>query len=123
MPSRRTRSRPSADIGSVESYRQAVGRRAAHGSISNRHLDLKPVVAAAAEQVDGAGAPISPERRGRIASKQHTPSMWVAMSPSPAMIERLEAANPGGWERLEARPGFRSWTDDYASAAGPSRRR
>ena len=47
--------------------------------------------------------------------------MWVAMSPSPAMIERLEAANPGGWERLEARPGFRRGPTTMPVPAGPSR--
>ena len=83
--------------------------------ISNRHLDLKPVVAAAAR--DGWTARLRYYRPTAqdIDRKQHTPSMWVAMSPSPQTIARLEAANPGAWQKLEGRPGFRPWTDDYAS--------
>ena len=83
--------------------------------ISNRHLDLKPVIAAAAS--DGWTARLryyrpSPED---IAHNQYTSSMWVAMSPSPATLAHLEAANAGAWQKLEGRPGFTPWTDDYAS--------
>ena len=99
-----------------ESYRRklsADGLLMVH--ISNRHLDLKPVVSAAAH--DGWTARIRYYRPTEedIAKKQHTPSLWVAMSPSAATIGRLEAANPRAWQRLEGRPGFRAWTDDYAS--------
>ncbi len=83
--------------------------------ISNRHLDLKPVVAAAA----GAGWTARMRYYGpsaaQIEEEQHTRSVWIAMSPSPATIARLEAADPGQWEKVQARTGFRPWTDDYAS--------
>lgn len=99
-----------------ESYRRklsADGLLMVH--ISNRHLDLKPVVAAAAR--DGWTARVRLYRPSAedIVHKQHTPSLWVAMSPSPVTIGRLEAANPGAWQQLDGRPGFRTWTDDYAS--------
>ena len=99
-----------------ESYRRklsAKGLLMVH--ISNRHLDLKPVVAAAAR--DGWTARLRYYRPAPadIATRQHTPSMWVAMSPSPETIERLEAANPDAWQNLEGRFGFKPWTDDYAS--------
>lgn len=83
--------------------------------ISNRHLDLKPVVAAAARAGWTARlrhyVPTADDRD----RNQHTSSMWVAMSPSAATIARLEAANPGVWQPLDGRPAFRPWTDDYAS--------
>ena len=83
--------------------------------ISNRHLDLEPVIAAAAS--DGWTARLRYYRPSAedIARKQHTASMWVAMSPSPATIARLEEGNPGAWRQLEGKAGFRPWTDDYAS--------
>lgn len=83
--------------------------------ISNRYLDLKPVVAAAAS--DGWKARIrhySPTAED-VDQNHHTASMWVAMSPSPTTIGRLEAANPDAWRPLEARDGFKPWTDDYSS--------
>lgn len=83
--------------------------------ISNRHLDLKPVVAAAARDGWTARVRFYRPTAQDIADKQHTPSLWVAMSPSAATIQRLEAANPGGWQKLEGRAGFKPWTDDYAS--------
>jgi hypothetical protein len=99
-----------------ETYRRklsAEGLLLVH--ISNRHLDLKPVVAAAARAGWMARlrhyVPTVEDRDGN----QHTSSMWVAMSPSAATIARLEAANPGAWQHLEGRSGFRPWTDDYAS--------
>ncbi len=83
--------------------------------ISNRHLNLEPVIAAAAS--DGWTARLRYYRPSAedIARKQHTASMWVAMSPSPATIARLEEVNPGAWQELEGKAGFRPWTDDYAS--------
>jgi hypothetical protein len=50
-----------------------------------------------------------------MALNQHTPSLWVAMSPSPATIASLEQRSPGVWQLIDRRPGFIPWTDDYAS--------
>lgn len=83
--------------------------------ISNRHLDLKPVIATAAAKGWQARLRYYKPTAEEIDRNQFTPSMWVAMSPSPATIARIEAANPGGWQRIDGRPGFRPWTDDYAS--------
>jgi hypothetical protein len=83
--------------------------------ISNRHLNLKPVVAAAAQNGWTARLRLYRPTAEDIADKQHTSSLWVAMSPSPATMSRLEAANPGAWQKFGGRPGFRPWTDDYAS--------
>ena len=83
--------------------------------ISNRHLDLQPVVAAAAQEGWAARLRYYRPSPHDVAQQQHTASLWVAMSPSAATIARLEAAAPGKWEKLEGRAGFRPWTDDYAS--------
>lgn len=83
--------------------------------ISNRHLDLKPVIAAAAQEGWIARLRYYRPSADEIVRRQYTSSMWVAMSPSPATIARLEAANPGSWQKFEGRAGFRPWTDDYAS--------
>ena len=83
--------------------------------ISNRFLDLSPVVAA--EVSDGWTArsrlfvPSAAENKA-----WQTGSSWIALSPSPATIARLEkASGPGQWSVLQPRPGFAPWTDDHAS--------
>ena len=83
--------------------------------ISNRHLDLTPVIAAAAQKGWTARLRYYRPSAEEIARRQYTSSLWVAMSPSPATIARLDAAHPGSWQPVEGRAGFRPWTDDYAS--------
>lgn len=85
--------------------------------ISNRYIDLKPVVAAAAHK-DGWSAallrytPSDAERR-----RNATLSVWIAMSRSEQSLDRLIAAGdpPSAWEPLVPRPGFAGWTDDHSS--------
>jgi SAM-dependent methyltransferase len=82
--------------------------------ISNRYLDLQPVVAAAAAH--GWAARIRTYYPGPRDRALHAgASMWVAMSPSPATIARLEADRSVDWRRLEPTAGFAPWTDDHAS--------
>jgi hypothetical protein len=83
--------------------------------ISNRFLDLQPVVAA--EVRDGWAArlrafvPTVEESR-----EWQRASTWVALSPSSQTIARLDhASGPGQWTPLTPRPGFSAWTDDHAS--------
>jgi hypothetical protein len=83
--------------------------------ISNRFLDLEPVVAAAASAGwdarlrDFWPAPAEVEANA-------TNSVWIAMSPSPASIAALEQASPPrGWRPLRRRPDFAPWSDDYGS--------
>ncbi|HEX8256447.1 MAG TPA: fused MFS/spermidine synthase [Allosphingosinicella sp.] len=83
--------------------------------ISNRYLDLEPVVAAAAAQ------------GGWAASKLHyfpdedegnaTASVWIAMARSPEALDDmfLGIGVFAPWEELEPRPGFEGWSDDFAS--------
>ncbi|MEQ7874164.1 fused MFS/spermidine synthase [Sphingomonas sp. ASV193] len=83
--------------------------------ISNRFLDLEPVLAEAAAK--GWVARIRyydppPAERARY----YTHSLWVAMSPSAATIEALERASPPeAWRTLRRRDGATAWTDDYST--------
>jgi spermidine synthase/lipoprotein signal peptidase len=86
--------------------------------ISNRYLDLEPVLAAAAKR-DGwnaAAFDYSPELReeGRNLSR----SIWVAMTKdkdSLMMLRIASAEDAHLWRPLLRRPSFPGWTDDYAS--------
>jgi SAM-dependent methyltransferase/lipoprotein signal peptidase len=86
--------------------------------ISNRYLDLEPVLAAAAKR-DGwhaAAYDYSPElgEEGRNLSR----SIWVAMTRDRdgLMMLRIASAEDAHlWRPLLGRPGFPGWTDDYAS--------
>lgn len=85
--------------------------------ISNRYLDLEPVLDAGA-RAGGWHARIrrySPELTERLVEESH-PSVWVALSRDPEALGRMaEMTDPEGWQALERRPGFAGWTDDYAS--------
>ncbi|MBU6166934.1 MAG: fused MFS/spermidine synthase [Alphaproteobacteria bacterium] len=83
--------------------------------ISNRFLDLEPVVAALA----GAGGwqarmlhyeSLEPPQAGVVRAR----SLWVALSRDPARLASLTAAG-GGWRPLRADPGLPVWSDDFAS--------
>jgi SAM-dependent methyltransferase len=85
--------------------------------ISNRHLDLEPVVAAIAAQRGWAAqardyAPPDKQPRGIM----YTKSVWIALSKRPAA---LQAAIDSGSRREDWRPlrqeGLEPWSDDFAS--------
>ena len=88
--------------------------------ISNRYLDLRPVVAdiAAARRLDVAAmleyVPTSDE-----AALNATISVWIALSRNPATLDRLVALSGDGRAELASRsirtPGFSGWSDDHAS--------
>jgi spermidine synthase len=86
--------------------------------ISNRYLDLEPVLAAAAKS-DGwhaAAYDYSPEigEERRNLSR----SIWVAMTSDKDSLMTLRIASADDahlWRPLAGRPGFAGWTDDYAS--------
>jgi hypothetical protein len=84
--------------------------------ISNRFMDLAPVLAAAAEARGWHGAvrdywPTPAETR-HGASR----SIWVALSADERTLERLNRRSGGGaWTKLGGRPGFHAWTDDHSS--------
>jgi hypothetical protein len=95
--------------------------------ISNRYLDLAPVVAASGRAA-GLAARIREDRGGvggggsggsggaAARGVVHSASTWVALAHTEAPLMLLEALRPeAGWRRLEPRPRFRAWTDDYTN--------
>ncbi len=82
--------------------------------ISNRFLDLEPVVAADAR--DGHWLAIERHYVPSVeAGMLHeSESQWIALSRSPQTLARLAGQYPG-WTPLARRPGFAPWTDDHAS--------
>ena len=81
--------------------------------ISNRFLELEPVVAAAASTGGWHGTRLlyqPPESEGAHAST----SDWIALSRDPGVILNL-ITRGGGWGKLQSRSGFAPWTDDYAT--------
>ena len=85
--------------------------------ISNRYVDLEPVVAAAAA-AGGWRAMILAHYPGIDETLSRTSaSIWVALSRDPVMLANLRSASGADdrWHELRARPGFEGWTDDHAS--------
>lgn len=83
--------------------------------ISNRYLDLEPVLAAAAQH-GWASAARDYNATVEERALNQSPSLWVAFSPDKAMLDRLIAAKPEeAWRPVAARPRFAAWTDDHAS--------
>ena len=83
--------------------------------ISNRYLDLQPVIAAAAT----AGGWQARVRTYYPAKAQRgdneMPSQWIALSPNSETLDRLVANSGEEWRPVPSRPGFTPWTDDYSS--------
>lgn len=83
--------------------------------ISNRFLDLKPVVAANAAAGHWFAA-----RRWYVplveaATLHESESQWIALSQSRETLDRLVRGSGEEWQPLKMRPGFTPWTDDHAS--------
>jgi spermidine synthase len=83
--------------------------------ISNRFLDLRPVVAANA----ASGRWFAARRRyvptAEAATLHESESEWIALSQSRETLDHLVRASGEQWKPLKVRPGFAPWTDDYAS--------
>jgi hypothetical protein len=78
-------------------------------NISNRYLNLAPVMAQAASEMGFTGVVVADD--GDTES-YYTASTWVLMSADPAVFTH---ANFKGSEPLTRKPGFRVWTDDYSN--------
>lgn len=83
--------------------------------ISNRHVDLEPVVAgiAASGSWDARVRIFRPTSR-EVAQNSAT-STWVALSPNPNMLKRLAEQGGEKWNALSNARRPIIWTDDYAS--------
>ena len=76
--------------------------------VSNRHLDLAPVLAATAQEQ----GLMAYQRHDGVTGEPASPSSWVVLARSEAHLERL-LTRPG-WQRVTAGD-TRAWTDDYSS--------
>lgn len=81
--------------------------------ISNRFLDLEPVVAAAA-RVGGWQARRLSYVPARDDPDRPASSLWIALSRDPSTVAALTRGDPD-WEPVRARANFTGWTDDYAT--------
>ena len=81
--------------------------------ISNRFLDLEPVVSAAARSGGWRAASLTFDRPAN-AGVAVTGSAWIALSRDPSVIATLKARDDR-WQTLRNYPGFTPWTDDYST--------
>jgi len=83
--------------------------------ISNRYLDLSPVLAAIIREL-GLVARISNEaeldEEESRANKRY-PATWVAIARKPELLGPLWTA--GNWAELKEKPGVGAWTDDFSN--------
>jgi spermidine synthase len=106
-------------------YRQALkpdGLLLVH--ISNRYIDLNPVVAAEAKAAGWFAALRHDSPTQRMIGEGSRPSLWIALSPDAAKlaqltgkIEKQKSAEytSAQWIELDNPGSSRRWTDDYAS--------
>jgi SAM-dependent methyltransferase len=84
--------------------------------ISNRYLDLRPVLAAGASEGGWQARLRNYRPDKRDAGRHYTASVWVALSRDRAQLDRLvRRTGADGWQTLSGRPGFTAWSDDHAS--------
>ena len=82
--------------------------------ISNRHLDLEPVLAAAAAAGGWEARLLHFQPTQQQVELNQTPSIWIALSPSKQTMQQLVLSGKG-WRPLSRRRNAVEWTDDYAS--------
>lgn len=86
--------------------------------ISNRFIDLEPVVAAIAEAQGWSARLLDHRPSDEPPGAYYTRSLWIALTRSEARMNEVLAAAGGAkdWKMLQERPGLQAWTDDHASA-------
>jgi hypothetical protein len=82
--------------------------------ISNRHVDLEPVLARLARE-QGVAALTNRDLEIPAADllDGRAPTQWVAVARDEASLDSLRSMR--GWRPLDLRPGVRAWTDDYSN--------
>jgi hypothetical protein len=79
--------------------------------ITNRHMDLEPVIARTFEELGlTARQMFGPEE---LESSFQFRSRWVVFAENPARLAAI--ASDDRWRGLESRPGIDAWTDDYSN--------
>jgi hypothetical protein len=87
-------------------------------NISNRYLDLQPVLAGLAADARPPMLCLLREDLSVSASEKQAgkaPSLWVVLANRRQDVEKLAG---GPWQPTPARPGTPPWTDDYANPLG-----
>ncbi|QIK79543.1 hypothetical protein G7077_12140 [Sphingomonas piscis] len=86
--------------------------------ISNRYLELEPVIAGAAK--DGGWSAMARKYYPTDAEKDHaaSASLWIALSRDPETVRRLVEGSGEEWRLLNEKTGFQPWTDDRGSLLG-----
>lgn len=82
--------------------------------ISNRYLDLEPVVGAAAARGGWHAMQLFYQPSDEEQAARASISVWIALSRDKAMLDRLKARG-GDWKPIRLRSGYAGWTDDYSS--------
>ena len=80
--------------------------------ISNRYIDLEPVVAAVADAGGWQGAVM--DYHPSSLDPDASASLWVALSRDAATLAALRARH-SEWRPMRRRPGLSAWTDDYST--------
>jgi SAM-dependent methyltransferase len=92
--------------------------------ISNRYIDLNPVVAAEAKSSGWAAALRHDSPTEALIGQGSRPSQWIALSSNPARLAQLTGKvakfkpryyDADTWIELASPDGTTPWTDDYAS--------
>jgi hypothetical protein len=80
-------------------------------NISNRYLDLEPVVTKAAEDIGWSGVTVADD--GNL-EPFYTSSTWMILSPKQEFFSHPNFQDPSV-APMHGRPEFRAWTDDYSN--------
>jgi hypothetical protein len=80
-------------------------------NISNRYLNLEPIVAQSAAEIGWSGVTI---RDDGDTEAFYVPSTWVILSPQPGFFRHVNFRDPSV-SPAQVGPGFRPWTDDYSN--------
>ena len=79
-------------------------------NISNRYLDLGPVVAQAMTEMGWSGVQVDDDGEDEPFYSGNT---WVVLARSPQFFE--SPSFRGSSKKLKPKPGFRAWTDDFSN--------
>jgi SAM-dependent methyltransferase len=86
--------------------------------ISNRYLELEPVIAELAQASGWQAAKLTYVPTEEEENNNATISVWIALSRSRETLQRLEqlsGEDSTAWRAVDLPPGFSGWTDDHAS--------
>ncbi len=81
-------------------------------NITNRYLNLEPVVAEAAEANGLRGLVVDDVAEDE---DYDSPSIWILLSHSPAVLTPDDFGDHFAVSKLRRKPGFHGWTDDYSN--------